>query len=630
MTEKNPKSTMKHGDALEPGEELVSPSGVFKLRYEKEGNLELLAKQPNEQWISIWQSRTKPKNPGPARFDAADLLVVCDEDGSELRPCKPWRSPADPLAARLVLQDDGNLVAYETSDPYQYPYWSTDTWNGRFAVLIGVEEYSHFSEERLRAGRNDVLAMWKVCRRLGYQPEHIRLRTSPRLTKGEMENAEVERLLALPEGLGKTDDDVRPQAMQALASAQGSWAEILGDATCASIADALLWLRSRLAAPFDQQQGYVVPGILYYSGHGAKLDGELALCPSDVGRDGTNALPFADVEEALTAGYERQQSPNPMEHLTVVLDCCFAAADSKKGGATNQRVTALDLSGGAPSASRSPQRPVHPWLQRRIFCATRDDEQGHQALLGDRWHGAFTWALTRTLEQWTTRQSSTELFPYVDISHAELLMRTRMLLEALSFPQHPVLMDAFANTPVFWSGLARVEAQAMGPIPGTSARPTAWRPGIQLTPIGNRDNPFMRLEFLNGQTLLYEGILPKETTTTTTNETWTQGKEYWRKAASGTPNFLRVTTVVATALTFRPSEYTEVNQNADWGSRDQIPALTGSLTTQLFGVSLPSSGAVPTWFGIAGGNLLFQVTTYSLTAHTPERGYFSKATPIRG
>lgn len=627
MTQPNAKSTMKPGDALEPGEELVSPSGVFKLHYQQDGNLVLLAKQADERWVTAWQSGTLPKKPGRARFDAADVLVVGDEDGSELRPCKPWRSPADPLAARLVLQDDGNLVAYESSDPYQYPYWASDTWNGRFAVLIGVEEYTHFGEERLRAGRNDVLAMWKVCRRLGYQPEHIRLRTSPPLTLEDLEKAEMERLLALPEGTGKTHDDVLPQALRALASAHESRAEILGDATCVSITEALLWLQSRLAAPFDQQQGYVVPGILYYSGHGTKLDGELALCPSDVGRDGSNALPFADVEEALTAGYERQQTPNPVEHLTVVLDCCFAAADSKTGGATNQRVTALDFTGGAASASRSPQRPVHPWLQRRIFCATRDDEQGHQALLGGRWHGAFTWALTRTLEQWTTRQSSTELFPYVDISHAELLMRTRMLLEALSFPQHPVLMDAFANTPVFWSGLARVEAQHVGPIPRTSVKPTASWGSVQLTPIGDRLNPFMRLEFLQGATLLYEGIVPWQTTTRGSGETWIEGKEYWRKVASGTPSSLRVTKVAATALTLSPSQYTEVNQDATWGTRDEIPALTGSLTTELFGVSLPSSGAVPTWFGINGANLLFQAKAYSLTAYTSERGFFSKATP---
>ena len=627
MKEPSPKSTMKHGDALEPGEELVSPSGVFKLRYEKDGNLVLLAKQADERWIPTWQSGTKPKNPGRARFDAADLLVVCDVDGSELRPCKPWSAPADPVAARLVLQDDGNLVAYESSDPDRDPYWATDTWNGRFAVLIGVEDYEHFSEERLRAGRNDVLAMWKVCRRLGYQPEHIRVRTSPPLTEEDLEKAEMERLLALPEGLGRTDDDVRPQAMRALASAHGSWAEILGDATRASITEALTWLRSRLAAPFDQQQGYVVPGILYYSGHGTKLDGELALCPSDVGRDGTNALPFADVEEALTAGYEQQRSPNPVEHLTVVLDCCFAAADAKKGGVTNQRVTALDLTGGAPSASRSPQRPVHPWLQRRIFCATRDDEQGHQALLGDRWHGAFTWALTRTLEQWTTRQSSTELFPYVDISHAELLMRTRMLLEALSFPQHPVLMDAFANTPVFWSGLARVEAHHPGAVPGTSARPTALRPEIQLTPIGDKDNPFMRLEFLNGVNLVYEGIVPWQTTRTT-NETWDSAKEYWRKTThSGPPDSLCVSKVAAAAL-MSQSQYTPVNRDATWAGTE-TPTHTGQLiTTELFGVSFPSSSASPTWFRKIGSPLAFQAGTYRLSPFDTSRGFFKKATPI--
>jgi hypothetical protein len=51
-----------------------------------------------------------------------------------------------------------------------------------------------------------------------------------------------------------------------------------------------------------------------------------------------------------------------------------------------------------------------------------------------------------------------------------------MLLEALSFPQHPVLVDKIANLPVFWHG-SDVEGRRE-----TKTEPDAERHGIQLDP----------------------------------------------------------------------------------------------------------------------------------------------------
>lgn len=614
MTAMKTRHILRPGDGLAPGEELISANGVFRLRHDEDGSLVLLAKRSGDTWSATWRGAPATGAAGRVRFDAADVLVVEDAHGRELRPCAPWASPDSPEDATLVLQDDGNLVAYASQSPFRDPYWASDTWNGRFAVLIGVEDYASFPDEGLRAGRNDVLAMWKVCRRLGYQPEHIRIRTSPRLTPEDLERAEVERLLALPEGAGQNEDDLRPRALENLESAAGVWDEVLGDATHDAIAVALTWLQAQLAGPFERQHGYLVPGILYYSGHGTKLDGELALCPSDTGRDGMNALPFADVEEALTAGYARDSSLNPIEHLTVILDCCYAAADAARAGASpNQRVTALDLSGGTSSPPSKPLRAIHPWLQRRVFCATRDDEGGHQAVLGGRWHGAFTWAITRTLEQWTTKQSSSDLFPYVDISHVELLMRTRMLLEALGFRQHPVLMDTFANTPVFWSGLARVEAHRPGAAPPTSATPTAWRLGIQIDPTG-WSAAFLLLQFRDAANrLLGEGVVPTADRTVN-GATWLAAKEYWRVVEDGT-----ISSLTASGVSTPPAaitSYTLVNRAATWAATTETPTLVFG-GSSAFGVTASFRvGQRPslTWFSDRAADLRFTAGTYPLTS----------------
>jgi hypothetical protein len=110
----------------------------------------------------------------------------------------------------------------------------------------------------------------------------------------------------------------------------------------------------------------------------------------------------------------------------------------------------------------------------RVFCASGRDEQSWQAMLGGRWQGAFTWAFTRALEQWKTAPSGP--FRKSTISHVELLFRTRMLLEALSFPQHPVLVDRIGNLPVFQHDADTEEE--------TRAEPDAERRGGQIDPSG--------------------------------------------------------------------------------------------------------------------------------------------------
>lgn len=628
------KSVLKPGECLGPEDSLASKHGVFKLCF-KGGCLVLLAKQSEEKWIEAWKA--KPTNPEKksvkACFTTEGLLVVYAEDGSELFKSEPWpwvQWMQDRSSAELVLQDDGNLVAYLRSAAY----WASGTWNARYAVLIGVNAYKNFPDQALRAGRNDVLAIWKVCRRLGYRPEHIRVRTSPALTVEDIKDAEVELSLAQPENTGKSREDVLPSLEKDLRSADGRWEEILGEATYTDIGEALQWLQKQLSAPFKPGEGYLVPGILYYSGHGAKVEGQLALCPSDVSYENgafKNALPFEQIEETLTTGYDENKSHSPIEYLTVVLDCCFAAADTKEaGGPSRSQVSTTLKIPGTSNAPKKPLSPIHPWLQRRIFCATSDNEQGVQTLLGGRWQGAFTWAFTRTLEQWLMKQSSSELFPYINISHAELLMRIRMLLEALSFQQHPVLMDTFANTPVFWSGLERVEAHGAGAPPRASMEPDAKRWAIQVDPIGGKT--FTQFLFQDSRGInCCEGIVPNGESSIHYpdghTDTWSGSKEYWRTLNGGTPTQLVVNGLDQNQLPAEQSKYTAIARSPGWSQvGSDRPALVGPNAS--FGVTVSCVAGSPpslTWYSSSGRNLSFTTGTYALTAASPTTSFTYKA-----
>lgn len=316
---------------------------------------------------------------------------------------------------------------------------------GGSALLIGVETYPGLPpDKQLLAGRNDVLSYWRVCRRLGYRARQIRILTSPVLTRDEILHAEVD--LALGCDPHRTRAEVEADVARQLADAP--WEEMLGEATQQAIRAGIEWLAQRLVPTVKLEgEGWSfakeltgLPGLLAYSGHGAQLAGDLALCPSDVGADLSRALPFGELRTLIDAsdGIQAEGTPRPADNLTVVLDCCFAAGASEHA---SLRVASL-----TPVGTTSPAVAKRE-IGNRVFCASARHEHSSQAVLGGRWHGAFSWAFTRALEQWQMAPSGQ--FQESTISHVELLFRTRMLLEALSFRQHPVLMDRIGNLPVF-------------------------------------------------------------------------------------------------------------------------------------------------------------------------------------
>lgn len=408
------------------------------------------------------------------------------------------------------------------------------------ALLIGVERYRDHDKEGgkdLLAGRNDVLAYWKVCRRLGYT--HFQVLTTPALEEEDLIRAELELAPELHPGEGKEETRRRVREWLSRGS-QGAGAPMklhwegtssrledagapsvfLGEATSLQLREGARWLASGLVftvkLEWEQWRRHeelmALPGFMAYSGHGAQKDGELVLCPSDTGPALENTVSFSELRAIFEEGEDLPGGKRPADNLTVVLDCCFAAASDQAGKA--QRGTSLTPAGSP--AGKAPARTTE--IARSVFCASGRDEPSFQAMLGGHWHGAFTWALTVALEQWKIQQQGQ--FRRSTMSHAELLFRARTLLSALSFPQHPILVDELGNLPVFHHGAADGEA--------TSAVPDRERPGVQLDPSSGKDYAWYRLSS-DGQVLL------EVIATRTARLGFAADTEYWRIHKSDVP-----------------------------------------------------------------------------------------------
>ncbi|NUP14023.1 MAG: hypothetical protein HOW73_48940 [Polyangiaceae bacterium] len=386
---------------------------------------------------------------------------------------------------------------------------------GGCALLVGVEDYRRFDPsgaKDLRAGRNDVLALWKVCRRLGYR--FIRVLTTPRLTLEEIVQAEVElaaerdaavdraEVQRRVEGWGLFDPSLQPHGELRMNGEPREVAGVLrhwdsremtayaGEASSAEIEAGARWLAEKLGVrvclewnDWRLKKTWSQPGLFAYSGHGARLsgDGDLFLCPTNTRTTESGGLEGAISFSALREIFDAEGAA---EALTVLLDCCFAGAGSPASASEARSRAATTLAG---SSIMSSEPPAHE-IGGRVFCAAPRDEQAFQSVLGGKWHGAFTWAMTVALEQWKNHTSNG--FSHSSMSHAELLVRTRMLLQALSFDQHPMLVDDLGDMPVFH----RAGEQTCK----TSPLPTADRRHIQADPTGDKGFAYYKL-YANGK-----------------------------------------------------------------------------------------------------------------------------------
>ncbi len=360
-----------------------------------------------------------------------------------------------------------------------------------YALLIGIESYRSFDPQGrfdLPAGRNDVLAFYRVARKLGFRADRIRVLTTPLLEPHQL--LEMERLL---DPTAKEDE-----------LAQRISGVVCREATRQEILDGERWLADKLTA--KQVQGAHPLGLMTYSGHGSRLGSALDLCPSDVGPNLENAIDFSELRSILRG--------EPAEHLTIVLDCCFAEKDfDRQGGPFKLAYLPVSRSGEASAASPAEDAP----LAARVFSATRRDQNGYQSKFGGRWHGAFTWAFTVALDQWKIVKEAH--FKRSTVSHGELLRRTRLLLDALDFPQEPMLAseERIAEVPLFH--------HASNAFSETAASPDRGRPSIQLDPTLSHDYGYYVLSDGNGR-IFAEVIVPNKDR----EMKWgfTSAMEYWR------------------------------------------------------------------------------------------------------
>ena len=264
--------------------------------------------------------------------------------------------------------------------------------NDGYALFIGINEYSAYDASvgnpqgtsDLPGSCNDARMFWRVCLNLGFQPQNMRILTSAQLRPSDLEGATGVNIGAA------TADEIRRQ---------------------------IGWLA-------DKVRG-TTRGLLTYSGHGAsREDLGLLICPTDVrGRDLQNAIPFAELKRAL--------SDSDPGNLTVLLDCCFAGMLPEP---TQRHLMQALVQHDLPLALRSTNDLQ---LSDRVLAACKVDQSTYQARFMGEFHGAFSWAVGSTLEQWqaVTDEGGTRL----DLSYGELKKRVQALYHALSFPISPSL-----------------------------------------------------------------------------------------------------------------------------------------------------------------------------------------------
>lgn len=320
------------------------------------------------------------------------------------------------------------------------------TANQGYALLIGVNDYSAYDRSQdqkkgtsdLPGSVNDVQAWWTLCKALGFLPENIRVLTSPAIPSNTL---------------------------------AGATAQTTGEATEKAIREGVEWLTKKLGG--DK----VAIGLLTYSGHGdfSEKTG-LVLCPTNVkGDDLEHSIPYSDLQKAIAAH-------DAGENLTVVLDSCHA------GGASTPQRRALSLS--KRPVPRALSLRSEQQMASRVYLASSRGGSAYQAEFAGRFHGAFTWALTSTLEQWKAVEQGDSL--RLTVSYGEALRRAHGLLSILSFDQAPGLegVPNVAELAVLQSGLV--------PQP-TSPEPTMTPIPMQIDP-GDKDYRIYTLDW-NGTTI---------------------------------------------------------------------------------------------------------------------------------
>ncbi len=330
------------------------------------------------------------------------------------------------------------------------------------ALLIGIDDYTSPDAPTLRGSRNDAVRFWRQCvDQLLVPPANIRLLCHPPISEEMLTGG-----LSGPCRVGVT-------------WSEAAHATVQGSARASDIQAALHDLGDQLRA--DPRAAALVT----YSGHGTIVEppagspdsaADLALCAQDYTTDQPPAglVPFGVFRDAFIEGH--------VEHrITVVVDTCYTAA-----GADDEVV---------PTPASTDDDPMY----YRFLMAAAHGEVARSITVDARQQGAFSWAISTVIAQWQLDERGG--FDVLTMSHAELVVRARLLLEAIGVQQTPWIagVRSLDVVGVFdpnddWSDLTQAP----------SRNPDVSRPGRQLW-AGDTVCLKYGLRKANGKTILTVG-----------------------------------------------------------------------------------------------------------------------------
>ncbi len=360
-----------------------------------------------------------------------------------------------------------------------------------FALLIGIDDYGAYDRSAgfapgtsdLRGAVNDVRLYWRTFQNLGIPPRNVRVLTTPRLDAHD---------------LGA------PSAVTC------------GEASRAAIENGLDWLRDVVRHDRGAR------GIVTFCGHGDTDPRGLLLCPSDVERGLSMAIPFGDVAARL-------DDRRPGTDITLFLDACHAAAGAM--GRSDVRARSLRGAGNVSHVERRLMRP-----EDVVLAASGPDEPSYEYLLHGAWQGAFTWAVTSLMDRWGVSPNG----PYFGLTYRELMQRARRVLSNLAVEQRPI-----------YAGPAE-EAQNLV-LGGRAAEPKAERPEQGMV---REVPPDMEGYILKNQSGTSIGFIDVNTSTIKWN---------WTSSSAAFPSYFTLT-AAGTKPSSTPFVVTTTHENFPWSS----------------------------------------------------------------
>lgn len=427
--------------------------------------------------------------------------------------------------------------------------------SNNFALIVGVERYARYSQDRafdVSGAIADARAHYRQCLSAGFSPDRIRVLSTPRLAPA----------------------DLGPEAT----------AETVGDADHAGIVAGLTWLVERLSGEA------AAAGLFTFSGHGL-LDGGVALCPSDLTPSLAELIHVAGLRLTL----HRRGLHKAAEELTMLLDCCHAQVGLAPEEQIQARLWAqqkkLDLSDLGQ--------------RTRVIAACSREGTAESSCFGGTRMGAFTWAITSAMGQWSAVE--TDGVRRLTVSHGELVARTNALLEALSFPQRAVLSGppGLSSAPFLGPRVEPGEGE-------TSPAPTGERGTRQL------DVGYYKFELQYATLEVFAWVIVRN------------GQEVWQLNANsqtGTPSSLKVSYWPTMPQGQGFPTITVLSQSVAWstapkavpGSAQDKSLLVFCSTSAKKGVSMtaPVNGlSTVEWFSATRGNLSFDKQSISYPAVT--------------